>query len=261
VTALGAHSSRLTRLRRLVRDRRYRDGEGAVVVEGPHAIGTALDCGVEFEALYISHGAASDEVVDAADEAGVEIMFGDRETLDEIADAGTPQGVLAVVRPRVVVLDEVVAHRRVVMLDAVQDPGNAGAIVRTAAAAGFDAVIGGTGTADLWSPKAIRGSAGTVFALDIVRRVDTADALRSLGEAGHVRWAATADGEYAYDEVSDDASSQEALTLVLGSEAHGVSPAGLAEIDRGVRIPMAEPVESLNVAVTAGILLYQLRVR
>ncbi|MGY9074512.1 MAG: TrmH family RNA methyltransferase [Acidimicrobiales bacterium] len=257
MTVLGATSTRLTRLRRLVRHRRYRDAEGAVAVEGPHAIGTALDCGAEFEALYVSDGPATADVADLAAGAGVAVFEVERELLDDIADSRTPQGVLAVVRPVVAVLHDVVGCARVVLLDGVQDPGNAGAIVRTAAAAGFDAIIAGSATADLWGPKAIRASAGTIFAIAAAQRVETGEALEALGAAGHVRWAATADGETAHDDVE----ASDRLTLVLGSEAHGVSAAGLARIDRGVYIAMAAPVESLNVAVTAGVLLYQLRDR
>ena len=115
--------------------------------------------------------------------------------------------------------------------------------------------VAGTGTADLWSPRAVRASAGTVFALDVVRRVEPVDALRSLGAAGHARVATSADA--AHD--IDDLESLPQMTLVLGSEAHGVSAEALAEVDQAVAVPMAPPVESLNVAVTAGIVMYRMR--
>jgi len=184
-----------------------------------------------------------------------ELIEIDPQALDRLADSETPQGVLAVVRRADRPIDDVLGCERVGVIDRVQDPGNAGAIVRTAAAAGFDAVVAGSGTADLWSPRAVRASAGTVFALDVVRKVEPVDALRRLGTAGHTRVATSADAAHGID----DLESLPQMTLVLGSEAHGVSAEALAEVDQAVAVPMAPPVESLNVAVTAGIVMYRMR--
>ncbi len=188
--------------------------------------------------------------------SGVEVFEVEPQVLDRLADADTPQGVLAVVARHDATLAEVARRPRLVLLDGIQDPGNAGAVVRTAAAAGFDAVIAGIGTADLWSPRAVRASAGAVFAVQVVRRVDAVEALRVTGEHGHVRVGAATGGSTDVDALEP----APAMTLVLGSEAHGVSDVALAEVDLRVGVPMRPPVESLNVAVTAGIVMYRMRV-
>ena len=223
------------------------------VVDGPRPLGTAIECDVGVVEVF----ARPDQAARVEDIVGPNVMVHlvEAEVLDRLADSETPQGVLAIVERNDLGIDDLLDAARVVVLDRVQDPGNAGAVVRTAAAAGFDAVVAGTGTADLWSPRAVRASAGTVFALDVVRRVDPADALAALGAAGHVRVSTSADAPIDIDELE----RAESMTLVLGSEAHGVSEAALAEVDLEVAVPMAAPVESLNVAVTSGIVMYRMR--
>ncbi|MDG2112795.1 MAG: TrmH family RNA methyltransferase, partial [Actinomycetota bacterium] len=175
----------MTRLGRLVRDRRARDAEAVTIIDGPRPLSTAIDCDAVVEAVF----ARPDRYAEVVEITGpeVEVLEVDSDILDRLADSETPQGVLAVVERVDLDVDDVVDRNRVVVIDRVQDPGNAGAIVRTAAAAGFDAVVAGTGTADLWSPRAVRASAGTVFALDVVRRVGVAAALATSGSAGHRR--------------------------------------------------------------------------
>lgn len=238
-----------------MRDRRARDEAGVAIIDGPRPLSTALECDVVLEAVF-ARPDRMDAVTDLVGDRG-EVFEVESEVLDRLADAETPQGVLAVVERHDASVDELADLARVVVIDRVQDPGNAGAIVRTAAAAGFDAVVAGTGTADLWSPRAVRASAGTVFALSVARRIDPAAALRVFGAAGHCRVATAADA--ALD--IDDLFRHDAMTLVLGSEAHGVSPEALAEVDVEVAVPMAPPVESLNVAVTAGVVMYRMRGR
>lgn len=237
----------------MVRDRRARDEASWVVIEGPRPIATAVGCGVRVVEAY----ARPDRIEEARRLLGDGVAVDEVEgsVLDRLADTDSPQGVMIVAERTEARIEEVGEHRRVVLLDGIQDPGNAGAVVRTAVAAGFGAVVAGTGTADLWSPKAVRASAGTIVALDVVRRVDTATALAELGAAGHQRVGAVAAGSIDVDALS----LAPRMTLVLGSEGHGLSIAALAAIDLEVSVPMAAPVESLNVAVTAGILTYRMR--
>ena len=144
---------------------------------------------------------------------------------------------------------------RVVVIDSVQDPGNLGAIVRTAAAAGFDAVVTGPGTADLWSTRAIRASAGTLFTLHMAKRVDLESTLDLLRVAGHSVLATDVRGETSVYQVE----IEKRMTLVVGSEAHGLSETIIDRTDAMIRVPMGPLVESLNVAVAAGIVMYRMR--
>ena len=236
-----------------MRDRRYRDVEGLVVIEGPRPLRTAIEIGVDLQEVFYRPDQEQISVsVEAADANFYEV---DAETLDEIADSSSPQGVLAIAKVEESAVDDIAAMQRVVVIDSVQDPGNVGAIVRTAAAAQFDAVITTPGTADLWSPRAIRASAGTLFALNVARRVDLGSTLDLLREAGHVIFATDSDGSVSINDID----VAERMTLMLGSEAHGVSKAVGARTDAMIRVPMGPFVESLNVAVAAGIMMYRMQ--
>lgn len=215
---------------------------------------------MDLEGVYLRTDRVGDDKgpqLAQAIDRGLEVFEVEPSVLDAIADTDTPQGILAVARVESPTLDALSEASRVVVLDAVQDPGNAGAVVRTAAAAGFDAVVAASGTADLWSPKAIRSSAGTVFSLEVVRRVEIAEALDHLCAGGHTVAVTAMDGE----DVTTKVDFDEKMTLVLGSESAGVSAEAMARADHVWSVPMATPVESLNVAVSAGIVMYAMRQR
>ncbi len=146
---------------------------------------------------------------------------------------------------------ELGAGVRLVVLDGVQDPGNAGTIIRTAAALGATAVIGMPGTVDLWNAKVVRSSMGASFHLPLVAATweDLASISRTRGVA---LWGADAAGT-----PIDSVTPPERLALVVGNEGAGLSADARERIDTVVALPIA--IESLNVAVAAGILLYQLR--
>jgi len=226
------------RLRRLAAERR----PGELLLEGPRVIGQALAAGVRLELLAVREG---EEFEFEADRA----VILTRGVFRNVAQTEHPQGVVAIGRRGEASFAEALAAARaarwpLVVLDRVQDPGNVGAIARTAAAAGAPALVALEGTADPFGPKAVRASAGHVFSL-LVARAGWADleGLRCLG-AGV--------GGKPVDEV--DLAGAEAL--VLGSEAHGLSrPLEL------VALPMAPGVESLNVAAAAAVLLYEIRRR
>ena len=174
---------------------------------------------------------------------------------DSASDTETPQGLLAVgVVPKRRLADlPTDAALRLVILDAIQDPGNVGTIIRTAAALGASATVALPGTVDLWNAKVVRSAMGAQFnhpslsvtwdELDVFRR-----------ERGVTLWAADASGDRI-----DGLEPPPRLALVLGNEGAGLSPHSRARADRTIALPISAMVESLNVAVAAGILLYELR--
>jgi TrmH family RNA methyltransferase len=163
--------------------------------------------------------------------------------------------VLAVARVPERALDDLAptagATLRLLILDAVQDPGNVGTIVRTAAALGFDGTVATPGTVDLWNAKVVRSAMGAHFSHPAVSATwEAVDTFCSAHDV--VIWGADAGGRPL------DASSPHRLALVLGNEGAGLGPDAHACVDQLVSIPIAQ-VESLNVAVAAGILMYALR--
>jgi len=223
------------------------------VIEGPRPLKTAIEIGVDIkEIFYRPDQAQISEFPELIDSNLHQV---DPRTLDDISDSSTPQGVLAVVNVHETAVESIAKMRRVVVIDSVQDPGNLGAIVRTAAAAQFDAVITAPGTADLWSARAIRASAGTLFALHVARRVDLDSSLDLLSSSGHSILATDSRGKLDVDEVEVG----DRMTLILGSEAQGLAETIRARTDATIRVPMGPFVESLNVAVAAGIVMYRMQ--
>jgi TrmH family RNA methyltransferase len=175
--------------------------------------------------------------------------------LDALADTEHPQGIVAVIEPRVWSLADipVSAGCVVLVLDAVQDPGNVGAVLRTALGLGAAGVVALKGTAELTNPKVLRGSMGSAFRLPSVA-TDAEGLLAWARERGVELWVAAADGTPLARASRADRTP---LALVLGNEGAGVGATVAAAAQRRVSIPLAPSVESLNIAVAAGILLYE----
>ncbi|HJU89536.1 MAG TPA: RNA methyltransferase [Gemmatimonadaceae bacterium] len=179
---------------------------------------------------------------------------------DFASAAGTesPQGVLAIAEVPRRSLESlgVPSLARLLVLDGVQDPGNAGTLLRTAAALAAHATLALPGTVDLWNPKVVRSAMGALFHRSALSC--TWDELgRFLRENQVVAWGASAEGE-PIDHI-DARDAPQRLALVVGNEGSGLSDEARALLERTVSIPISEDVESLNVAVAAGIILHHLR--
>lgn len=216
--------------------------DGFAVAEGAHLLEEALAAKCELGAVIVAE-AAHLHYPDAR-------IVSDR-TFRELTSTETPQGVIALVRPRAATLEQMTrGGALVVVLDGVQDPGNAGAIVRAAEAFGATGVVFLKGTVNPYNPKCLRGSAGSAFRVPLVAGVEAEEI---LGQAGLAWYAAMPRAA----RVVSDADLRARCGIIIGSEGRGVS-AALAERATGLRIPTAG-VESLNAAVAAGILLYEAR--
>ena len=172
----------------------------------------------------------------------------------EISATESSQGVMALVRPPAWEIDQVFRGQSlVVIIDGLQDPGNAGAILRAAEAFGATGAIFLKGSVSPYNPKAIRASAGSVFRLPLVTHFDESIACATLEQKCVDAYAAMPTGQQSLAE----ADLTRSCALVIGSEGRGVSPK-LRSIAHNLRIPTAS-VESLNAAMAAGILLYEAR--
>ena len=173
--------------------------------------------------------------------------------LERVADTVTPQPVLAVVGMPDATLDELAAKSFVVVCVNVRDPGNAGAVIRVAHAAGAAGVVCCEGTVDPFNPKTVRASAGSILHIPIVAAGDALEVLQTLGRFGYRRLGAASRGGTPYTEA--DLTSP--LALVLGNEASGLSPELEGHLDGSVTIPMSGGVESLNVSTAAAVLCFE----
>ena len=217
--------------------------QGWMIAEGPHLVEEALRSGLEIAAILLSESAAEGVRTPAA----ARRLIIDDQVFAKLADSESSQGVIALIPAPAWTVEQVLAGQTLaVVLDGVQDPGNAGAIVRAAEAFGATGVLFGKGTVSPFNPKTLRASAGSLFRVPFVQSADVIDVRCGL-------YAAVAHGGKAPSEVD----FRRPCALVIGSEAHGVSAAWRRAAE-DVTIPTAG-VESLNAAVAAGVLLYEAR--
>lgn len=238
--------------------RKGRAAAGAFLVEGPHAVGEAVDAaGFEVHEVFITEAAASREVelLRTLAGRGTPIHSVTARAAKALGDTTTPQGVVAVVGhgPRAALPDR---PRLVAVLDNCADPGNAGTAIRTAAAAGADAIVLSSGSVDVWSGKCVRASAGAVFHLPVLTGITTVEVAGELRSRGCQLLGTAADGESDLDGILDAGELAGPTGWFFGNEAHGLSAEVREQLDRTVRIPLSGRAESLNLAASVAICLY-----
>lgn len=249
---LAFTSGRVKRLRQLLGRSAARRREGAFVVEGPTLVGDALDAGVEIECLFVAP-APADPVVIRAEALGVPVFELAPGVLERVAGTVTPQPVLAVARTVDVDLADLSAETLVVVCVDVRDPGNLGTVLRSAEAAGVGGIICCDGSVDVYNPKCVRASAGSLFHTRIVARGEPVEVLGTLGDRGLRRLGTRPDDGQPYDRVDLVAPT----ALVLGNEATGLPAPAEGAVDGWVTIPMAGRTQSLNVGMAAAILCFE----
>jgi TrmH family RNA methyltransferase len=228
------------------------------VVEGPKLLVSALDAGAEIEAVFVGadESGPAPAVADAigrARDRGVRIYELGAGVVEKVADTATPQPLLAVVRTPQATLGDLDTATFVVVCVDVRDPGNAGAVIRSADAAGADGVVCCAGTVDPFNPKTVRASAGSVLHLPVVAGGEPSDVLDALAGAGLRALAAVAHGGTPYTDVD----LLGPLALVFGNEAAGLPDEIGGRLDAEVTIPMAGRAESLNVSMAAAVLCFE----
>lgn len=244
---------KVQRLRRLVNRRSVRLAEGAFVLEGATLLGEAIEGGVPLEAVFVAPlGLALPEVERAA-AAGVRVYELAPGVLEVVAGTVTPQPVLAIARSNDVALDEIAGANLVVVCVDVRDPGNAGSVLRSAEAAGAGAVVFCGGSVDVFNPKTVRSSAGSLFHVPVVSGGDPVEVLQRLGDWGFGRVGTESRGGTAYDEI--DLAGR--VAVIMGNEANGLPPHLDGHVDIHATIPMAGRAESLNVGVAAALMCFE----
>jgi RNA methyltransferase, TrmH family len=260
---LGFRHKRVQRLRKLVQRHTARQAERAFVVDSLKVLEAALDAGAAIESLYLppvpddpagaAGPAAANPVIERALAAGIRASDLGPGVLERVAGTVTPQPVLAVAPYLDVPLDALRDADLVVVCVDVRDPGNLGTVLRSAEAAGVGGVICCDGTVDVYNPKCVRASAGSLFHVRVVAGGEPEDVLATLGEWGLHRMATRPSGGQAYHQ----ADLVRPTAFVLGNEASGL-PEGLDRlVDETVTIPMAGRGDSLNVGMAAAVLCFE----
>lgn len=226
--------------------RKFRMKTNSFLVEGFHLIEEAHKSGWEIETVIVEEGIAIPTWCNS-----YEVVYVTNHVFKEISQTEQPQGIAAEVKMKALPNKD---DKFVLLIDAIQDPGNLGTIIRTADAAGFSKVILGKGTVDLYNDKVIRASQGSIFHIPIVQG-DLIDEINALKQKGVTIWASALEGAENYREVQPS----DKTAIIVGNEGAGVHPSMIQLADNVVKIPIYGKAESLNVSIAAGILMYQLR--
>ncbi|QPP09770.1 RNA methyltransferase [Streptomyces bathyalis] len=274
---ISPRSARVAAARRLVR-RNFRAKDRRFLAEGPQAVREAVahrpshteagggDAGAGAEAgpalveLFATPEAADRHpgILREARDSGARVHLADPQTLDGIAQTVSPQGLIGVCRFVDSPLEAVLSARPrlVAVLAHVRDPGNAGTVLRCADAAGADAVVLTDASVDLYNPKTVRASAGSLFHLPVAVGVPAGKAAEGLRAAGVRLLAADGSGERDLDAELDAGTMSGPTGWIFGNEAWGLPEETRALADEVVRVPIHGRAESLNLATAAAVCLY-----
>jgi len=252
-------SERVRSVRALSR-RAVREREALFLAEGPQAVREVVTHRPDVvQDLYVDlqGGTRHTAVLEAARAGGLSIHEVSREVLAAMCDTKVPQGIVAVCRPVGVGLDAVLDVRPTLLLilTKVRDPGNAGTVIRGADAAGADAVLVSDASVDIYNPKVVRSTAGSLFHLPIVTGVPIPTLLHRVRQAGLVLLAADGTGDAVLGDLDADVLAGP-HAWVIGNEAWGLEPGVREACDEVVRIPIYGKAESLNLAMAATVCLY-----
>jgi TrmH family RNA methyltransferase len=238
----SARNPRVVAVTRLHR-RKHRRSDRRTILEGPHLIADALDAGLELLELFVLDGV--DGVAKRAEAAGCPVFTVTTAVMDRLAPTEHPRGPVAVIH---IPESAGPSHHDAVVLAGVSDPGNAGTLIRSAAAFGHD-VVSGPGV-DAWSPKVLRSAAGGHFRTRIVQ-IDRLEPGR-FHDAGVATAALVVDGGRPLDSLGADP-----VALFVGSEPHGLAAPIIAGATYRVTIPMVGGQESLNAGVAGSIAMWE----
>lgn len=243
---------KIQRVRALQSHAKHRRDAQEFVVEGVRLAEEALDAKWPIELVLFTEdlNERGRRVVEAMQGGGIEVECISPQVMRSISDTDTPQGILIILHKQATGLAEILDFAFIP--DGVRDPGNLGSMLRTAAAAGVQAVFLPPGTVDVYSPKVVRAAMGAHFRLSI-HELDWQEIGAKLEESDLRVYLAVAHSGEAYDR----ADLRSPLALIIGGEASGVSPEAVRLAEARLQIPMSGGVESLNAAAAAAILLFE----
>ena len=241
--------------------REARSETGLFLLEGPQAVSEALTFRPELVIELFATPTALERYSDVAQlaaAADLEAEFVTEQVLDAMADTVTPQGIVAVARQFPTSVKDILASgpRLIAILEEVRDPGNAGTIIRAADAAGADAVIFTGRSVDLYNPKVVRATTGSLFHVPVAVGNELASVLQRVSEAGLTILAADIKGTDLLEARTSGVLDAPTAWL-FGNEARGLTDEDLALADRAITVPIYGHAESMNLATAASVCLYE----
>lgn len=239
--------------KKLLSVRKERDKSGEFLIEGYHLIEEAIKQKENVLTIMISDNS---DIPNSWDVDNLEIVEINDVIKKELAETEHTQGIFAHCKQQTVKEEEHDNWSRLLLIDAVQDPGNIGTMIRTADAAGIDAVILGKGSADAYNSKTLRSAQGSHFHLPIIKG-NLPDWVEKLKERKVTVFGTAFENSTPFHEVK----KEDAFALIVGNEGSGMNKELLEQTDQNIIVPLLGQAESLNVAVATGILLYGLTLK
>jgi RNA methyltransferase, TrmH family len=241
-----------------LRDRRHREKQRRILIDGAREIQRAIAAGVQMTEVFVCQACcrsdAARQVQASLPACGAAIYSVTEPVFEKLAYGDRSEGVIGVADMPEATLNRVnlPANPLVVVLESVEKPGNVGAVLRSADAAGVSALVLADARTDLYNPNAIRASLGTIFSV-AVASATTQETVDWLRQQGLTIYAARVEGALLYS----DADYRGPTAIVLGSEAHGLSASWSRDDATGIHLPMHGAADSLNVSATAAVLVYE----
>ena len=249
--ALGLPASVLRSVRRLTQ-RRGRDVARAFLAEGRQAVREALAADGLVQEVIVEDAAKHADLIEGLD---VPVWVATPQQMRQLSDTVTPQGIIAVVRQLDFGWDALDSAKLVVICAQVRDPGNAGTVIRCADAFGADGVILTSGSVEIYNPKTVRSTVGSLFHMPILTGIPLADAVANVKAMGMTVLAADGDGE-ALDLKAAAGELSGPIAWIMGNEAWGLPAEDARLADEVVAVPMWGQAESLNLSSAAAVCLY-----
>lgn len=247
-------NNKIKELRKLYK-KKYRKRQAQFVLEGLRLIRGAYRADAGIEDIFLTkkfYGNHKDEkfIIDNQNK----LLFVNSKLIYEVADTDNPQNIIAVVNEPQTEAKEVLAKDYILVIDQIQDPGNMGTLIRTAAAAGFESMIISKGSVDIYNLKVLRSTAGAIYSIPFIKDIAKEELKTLLKEKEQHIYAADLDTDHYYNKLD----YKKPLSLIIGNEAVGIRKELLEIADKSVKIPLRGNVESLNAAIAAGIIMFRI---
>ena len=237
-----------------------RNKESKFIIEGYRILTLAIECNAKIDYVFINEDFEKKtehvEFLEILKSKNINTYKTTNKIFNELVDTESTQGILAVVKFNQRSIEENLKdeHRFVLILDRIQDPGNMGTIIRTADAAGVDAIIALKGCVDIYNPKVIRSTMGSIFDMNIIHATQE-EAVRLLKLKNFDIVSSYLNTNNYYDKVEYNYKT----ALVIGNEANGINDELVSKSDVLVKIPIYGKAESLNAAISSAILMYEIK--
>lgn len=248
-------NAQIKKIKKIKKNARFRREQGLFAIEGWKMVQEAVSHGLA-RAIYVSEDALEQwQKKNLSPDVPVQVLSPG--LFQELSDTVSPQGVLALVEMPHYMLEEICAAETssLLILENIQDPGNLGTMMRTAEGAGMSGVLLGKGCVDIYNPKAVRATMGSLFRVPFLYSDDLTTDVELLKTKGFTIYAAHLSGEMEYMQETYEGRTG----ILIGNEANGLSDEISAAADRLVKISMEGKLESLNAAVCAALLMYEVR--